>query len=264
MIFLWKIAAGDPAILKLCGQKSQKTFAVIGMLYLLVSSLIFISFFGLFYSIFDNFIVALLTAVIFTFLIANTCRLILISLEPQTLPIEESKGSLNIAYIIRFFVLTLFALFVSKCFETTLFGSIVNADVEEYMFYELGAVKVRDFDQSSMFVEHLIFLNKNHPWVWVITIMVVSIFYWPYILRHQLKKNKEYYSIKTNIDKTIVGNEYKHFKDVYIERVGDLIFDKRFILKERKYADAPYCIEKRKDNKKYKSNADFISATLPE
>jgi len=266
MEFFWKLAGADPYILKDSGEQSQKRFLLIGWLYIFVNVIIFLSFFGLFLGVFDRFLIGVLGAFLMTFVIGNIYRLTLISLEPQTLPVKEQKGSITASKIVRYTVVCLFAIFVSKCLETTFFGFLVDGEVADRMrLLNPGGMDRFIYEESSLFLEHMIMLNKHQQWVWFITIFVVMFFIAPVLLRSALRKRKEYYSIKRIIDKAIVEDFYKK-TNIYLQTIyGNFyrLYDdktKTFKGHREKYLDPPYNTKKKAEQRKYAgSMSDFAN-----
>lgn len=264
MEYLWKLAGADPFILKDSGEQSQKRFLLIGSLYVFINLIIFFSFFGLFVGVFDRFLAGVFGAVLMTFIIGNIYRLTLISLEPQTLPNKIGKGSMIASMSVRYIVVCLFAIFVAKCLETTLFGYLVDAEVE----FHMKSLTPRDgskfvYQESSLFLKHMIMLNKHQPWVWVITILVVLFFILPIVLRAALRKRKEYYSIKRIIDKALVDDFYKNTKSYLHQLYSNLYRQREKITRKKqsfqghqeRYIDPPY-------NTRLKTSSSRFNGTM--
>lgn len=200
--FIWKIGGADCKILKTSGKESQRSFALIGGLFLLINSIIFVAFFGLFFGVFDNFILSCFATLILGFLISNIYRLNLISLEPASLPRQESLGSMLLSYSVRYLTVAAFAFFVSKCFEMVMVSFFENQGLMNY-------------DGSDGYMKHLIQTNQEEPWIWLMTIAIVTLFISPVYLRHRLNHAHEYYSIKQTRDIRIVLDQYENFKKEY-------------------------------------------------
>jgi hypothetical protein len=259
--FFWKLAGADAYILQQSGKSSRYSFAVIGFSYCVVYIITFLSFFGFFWGVFHYFLIALLGAAIFSFLIGNIYRVVLISLEPQTLPVKPERGSIIFAYIIRVGTVLLFAFFVSKCFETMLFGHWVDKLIEGDLARKYGVSK---FDTSEMFVEHMKVLNQKHPAMWLITIFMALIFMYPVFLRHVLKGKQEYYDIKKDIDIKLVLHEYEKFKlirdKIYIS-LYEMYQDssKYFKTHVKVYVDEPFKTKKVSKKGASKSMDEFLN-----
>tara|TARA_R110000737_G_scaffold336727_1_gene356397 strand:+ start:8677 stop:9546 length:870 start_codon:yes stop_codon:yes gene_type:complete len=200
--FIWRVAGADCKILNISGADSQRSFTLIGGLFLLIYAIIFLAFFNLFYGIFDVFLLSFFTTIVFGFLISNIYRLNLISLEPATLPREESVGSMLLSYSVRYIIVAAFAFFVSKCFEMVL-----------VLFLEYEGLV--DYNGSEGYMEHLVKSNQDHPWLWLITVVIVILFLTPVYLRHRLNRAHEYYSIKQTRDIRIVLDQYKMYRQEY-------------------------------------------------
>jgi hypothetical protein len=246
MEYFWKLAGADPVILKDSGKQSQKRFLLIGVLYIFINLVIFFSFLGLFYGVFETFIAGVFGASLMTFIIGNIYRLTLISLEPQTLPMKKDTGSFYASMVIRYTIICLFAVFVSKCLETSLFGFLVDNEVNAHM--DSIAPKMPGkfvYQESNLFLEHMKMLNLHQPWIWGITLIIISFFLLPIILRAELRKRKEYYSRKRIIDKALVEDFYSNTQS-YINTIYGNLYkqykDKKMVYRvhEEKYLDPPF------------------------
>jgi len=258
--FFWKLAGADEFILKRSGESSRYSFALIGFSYCVVYAITFLSLFGFFWGVFHYFLIAFLGATIFSFLIGNIYRVVLISLEPQTLPVLREKGSIVFAYSIRVATVLLFAFFVSKCFETMLFGHWVDAFIEGELARKYGVSK---FDTSEMFVEHMKVLNQQYPAIWLITILISIIFLYPVFLRHVLKGKHEYYDLKREIDKKLVLQEYAKFEvirdKIYISLYAMYKDSGKYFKPHAKvYEDMPFRTKKVTKSGASKTMDDFI------
>ena len=143
----WRVAGADCSILEKSGKESQSSFWVIGLLYTIINGLILIGFFGLFWGVFENFLVASIGTIVLGFLISNIYRLNLMSLEPHTLPVKIEPDSLILTHIIRYSTVVTFAFFVSKCIEMV----FVNF-LENFGFMKYGG--------SRDYIDHMMLMNK--------------------------------------------------------------------------------------------------------
>lgn len=298
--FLWKIAGAECQILEKSGGDSQRSFYIIGLLYLIVIFSTFIGFFGLFWGVFRGkvilengdysydypFVSALLGGLVLGFLVTNIYKLNLMSLEPNTLPVQKENSSKILTHFIRYSTIVLFAFFVSKNIEM----EIVNI---------LESSGIFSFDMKEGYMEHLLRMNREQPWVWVITILTILIFVAPVYLRHRLDRAHEYYSLKERRDIRLVlehNHIYSEIKVVlyrkYYSRYNELyqayfvhpnapFFDKadellsnkvltiKRSLREKNYTehaeiydDEPFNTKKKVLKRKLESSEGFLKAIL--
>ena len=247
----WRVAGADCSILEKSGKESQSSFWVIGLLYTLINVLIFIGFFGLFWGVFENFFVALIGTVVLGFLISNIYRLNLMSLEPHTLPVKIEPDSLILTHIIRYTTVITFAFFVSKCLEMVFVNFLKN----------FGFMK---FEGSREYINHLLVMNKEHPWLWVITLIMIGIFSTPIYLRHRLNKAHEYYSLKKMRDIQLVNDQHLSFtneKTTIYRRVYSeysiVNENKTYQIPISKYVNEPFNTKEIKEQISYKTSNDF-------
>lgn len=278
---LWKIAGGDPQLLGISNKESQYSFTIIGILFIVVNLFTAIGFFGLFYGVFHSIITSLFGTLVLGFLVSNIYRLNLISLEPHTLPIVKEDATLFWTYLLRYSTITMLAFFVSKTFEM----SFIN------LFENVGLIHYGD---STKYMDHLIEINTEHLWVWMITALIILLFIIPIYLKSRLKDHQEYFSLKERRDirivrenhnlilqekESILKNLFSTFKNdveqiekehsVSIKQYPKIFPPHRdyfsYSLPTSLFKDPPFNTklkEKKKIN--YKSSSDFLSDILKE
>lgn len=257
----WKLVGADCFILYQSAHKSQKAFLALGMLYAFLSTVTFISFFGLFFGVFDGLILSLVGAFIFTFIVSNLYRLVIITLEPSTLPVVKIHKTKFWAYLVRVSIVILLATFISKVIETMLFGHWVDGLVEAEMSRVKTSENINQFDESSHFVEHLIKLNIHYPLINILTLFIVGLYILPIVIKHRLKKGNEYYQIKRIIDKQIVENEYQQMLKVKEKLLSNVCFkNDRIYTYIPIYEDEPFnTLKIDRERIPSKSHSDFLN-----
>ena len=267
--FIWKMAGADCELLERSGKDSQYSFFVIGLLYLVVIGLTFLGFFGLFWGVFRGevsedgvlqsveypFFTALIGGVVLGFLVSNIYRLNLMSLEPKTLPVKEENTSMFLTHTLRYTNVLLFAFFVSKNIEM----EIVNIMESAGIFY---------FNVKEGYMDHMVRMNKEQPWLWIITFVIGLVFLLPVFLRQRLNKTFEYYSLKERRDIRLVLEQYEEFlkmknqilSDHYLKykAVGiDKVYSYRKI-----YKDEPFNTKRIETERDLGTSDDFLDAVL--
>lgn len=178
-------------------------------------------------------------------------------MEPQTLPVKEEKGSLFFAYAIRYLVVSIFAFFVAKSLETTLFGFMVDDIVVNKYNYKIQSINTGlRFEESKLFLDHMIELNKAHPVVWLVTIIIIGIFLTPVIVRFRLRSKMQYYAIKEKVDIKMVKEHYlettlileRIYRNTYAAYNEDKL---QFNGHTQKYSDAPFNTKPIRNGKSY-------------
>lgn len=198
--FLWRLAGGDVAILSDSKERSQQTYWLIGLLYMIINCFVYVSFFGLFHAVFDNFLLEIPATLVMGFLVTNIYRLTLISLEPQTLPVPEEKGSLFLPYLLRYSTIGIFAFFVSKFFEMIVIGFLEDLSL------------VRNVD-SIGYMNHMTYTLKSQPWLWTITVFMIVLFLSPILIRHKFASMESYYNLKTRRDIRLVMEYFSTYSE---------------------------------------------------
>ena len=265
--FLWKIAGADAYILNQSGEKSQKSFQLIGLLFAVVNVIIAIGFFGLFFGVFNNLFIALFGTLILGFLISNIYRLTLISLEPQVLPTASNSVSKIYSNTLRFATIIAFAFFVSKTFEMVLIGLLESASLVNY-------------DGTSGYLFHMFTMNDRYPSLWLITMIIIGFFIIPIYLKYRLRNSTEYYSLKRRIDRQIVEDNYSYARRLeheavsayYLNEYVEVIENKEgrsfYVtnsiklenkVKPEKYEDPPFNTKLKVRQRSLKSSEEFTS-----
>ena len=294
--FIWKMAGADCELLDQSSKDSQYSFKVIGLLYLLVFGLTFIGFTNLLFHVFfvnsapynqsSEFISALFLAAflgfLISFLVGNIYRLILISLEPKTLPITQNNASLWLTNAVRITTVLVFAFFVGKSIEFLISFICHLGNYNEYL--------------SGKILNYLIQVDRTEPWTWLFTILVCTIFVLPILLSQRLKRENDYYQIKKSRDEKLVKEFYKDFtyeknrilKEIYkgysklqkeyfindnavfnrLKKDDELLGIKYFLENQKfqdhetDYDDPPFNTIKKYKTRKLKSQQEFLEAIL--
>jgi hypothetical protein len=250
------MAGGECYILDISGKDSQRSYLVIGLLFLIINIVVYSSFFGLFNGIFDSILVKLLGTLVLGFLVTNIYRINLMSLEPRTLPVIIDGKSFFLTFVVMYITVVLFAFFVSKCFEMIIVGIFENAGVIKY-------------DGASGYMYHLTEMNRNQPWVWLITIGIGVLFVAPVYLRHRLNKAHEYYSFKKKRDIRLVQEDYKKFKEKHSETIEKIYSNysnfgvtKKYYRPSVQFSDEPFNTKRIVVRREFKTNSDFLKDIL--
>ena len=254
--FLWKIAGGDCELLEKSGTVSQRNFWLIGLLYLMVNFIVYVSFLGLFYGVFKNVFISLLGSLVLGFLVTNIYRLNLMSLEPRTLPVVIEPSSMVLTHFLRYTTIGLFAFFVSKCFEMLAIS----------FFEEMSII---NYSGSDGYLFHMEEMNKTQPWVWIITTGVMVLFLTPIYLKHRLHRSMEYYSIKERRDIRLVLEDYKRYKEIHVHQMQNVykmyvkVGQNRTYTEPKKlYSDEPFNTKRIISESSYKTGSDFLNDIL--
>lgn len=276
MEFFWRLVGGDPFILRRSGEQSKYWFFVLGILFFVLTIITFSAFLGLFYGVIGSFMTALIGTIIFTFILKNLYRLVLISLEPNTLPVSQDAKNKPWAYFVRITIVFLIGAFVSKCIETMLFGHWVDDIIEGDLQKFFGGVAVTKFQESKYFILHMKELNLNYPWINIVTLLTVALYIVPIMIKHRLKKRNEYYQIRKVIDKRLVEERFSEFKSLYIRNMQNIYvqkfeLDKRLLKEDfdsqnamyvykyhQRYIDEPFNTQPILKYYSYKTTQEFL------
>jgi len=267
--FIWTMAGAECELLERSGKDSQYSFFVIGLLYLIIIGLTFIGFFGLFWGVFRGevsedgvvqsvhypFFTALIGGLVLGFLVSNIYRLNLISLEPKTLPVKEENTSLVVTHVLRYTTVLLFAFFVSKNIEMEILNIIESAGI----FY---------FNLNEGYIDHMVRMNKEQSWLWIITFVIGFIFLFPIFLRRRLNKSFEYYSLKEKRDIRLVREQYEEFLMIKNQILTNFYLKYKAVGIEKRYnyqklyKDEPFNTKRIDIERDLGTSDDFLDAVL--
>lgn len=215
--FLWRLTGADYLIIRNCSKEVQKIFGFTGVFVLLILFLCLISSFYAFDIIFDSIFCAMLFAGFWTFMIGNLYGLNLITINNNSLPQKKNIASPFFALAIRFCLIALIGIFISKPIELCFFGTVEQ--------------------------NHLLDAIKNlNPASWIITSIIVMIFFVPIIIKLRTSAQSSYGMRREEIEKELVISEYKAFKKIYSELFFNSTGEKNKF--EEIYIDPPYNTEK--------------------
>jgi hypothetical protein len=290
---LWKLAGADCQILERSGTESQRSFYVIGILYLIVIALTFIGFFALFWGLFGSYSEttvadfgshtagALFGSLILCFLVSNIYILNMLSLEPN--PLKNATTSNISSNIVRGTFVFMFAFFVSK-------------NIEMIIFSLLNAIGLISFDSQLGYMHDLLQLNEKYPKIWFLTIIIIWLFFIPIFIKIRLFKANEYYLHRRIVEKDLIISEHKQFlllkeeilkihyaqyqkiltkdfhgkfdpshlnKDLDLQHHYHFLSSRVYKPHVSKYSDEPFNTKlKKKDLSNIKDSQDFLEAIL--
>lgn len=103
------------------------------------------------------------------------------------------------------------------------------------------------FQPSELFFLGLLELNRNHPWLWLLSLFLLTLFLSPLLLKFSISPQSTYTRDKLLVQKRMILEEYDRFRKLYPElfhRVGHTE-----IIWEENYTDAPF--NKKRQRKDY-------------
>lgn len=274
--FVWKIAGADLQILNHSGKESQFNFLTVGIFYLLINTIIFFGFYGLFSKVFSSYIIGIVLGGTLTFLISNIYRVNMMSLDPPTLPVKRVKGSVRAAVVLRYFIISLFSIFVICLLITYYNYDKVSIEVHNEIIQKY--VKHDEIIESELFFMHLQHVFRKYPVSLIFILVNLFIFLYPIYLKRKLFGNHEYFRNKYRLDKKIVEDSYSDAMDElesihvrnYINyqtlrldsKFGKFIpedFSKmKFTLQDSKYEDPPFNTRLIKKDLDLNSHEEFM------
>jgi len=254
---VWQFSGADVQLLQFSGSDSRQRFRIIGIASIIIIAITFLAISNSLIQIFDAFWIPLIGAIVLTFLIISIYRLNMLSLEPASLPVETSEGSLAAPFIIRITVITLFAIFVAKQFEFLCFSGLISA--EDLQNLSINKKYIGQGDEQ--FMEKMFVLNTKYWFVWSMTAATVYLFLFPINVKYKLRRNEqEYYRKKSVLEQELVELNYSEFKTLYKKSFENKRFTKRSLpieFNDAQFLNPPFN-SKRKPKEVSKSESEFL------
>jgi hypothetical protein len=226
-----------------------------------------------------NVFVSLLSAAFLTFVFGNIYLLTIATFSRNVLPIRTSVSSTTFSIALRISFLVFLAIVISKPIEVMLVQgtSVLNNDIRSYkdeLHKQLDAGPLNDsqsdeirnkvhytIDHGNFFLHKVgvISLTGKYAWTWIITVLVVVLFVYPVIVKHQLKADSPYYLKLKEIQVDIIKRSYEGFKQnfsaITAEQTGTPM---EFY---EPYEDAPFNTIRKCDNRKsaFRKQEEFLN-----
>jgi hypothetical protein len=78
-------------------------------------------------------------------------------------------------------------------------------------YKNLGAV----LTASNFYVRKIQLINANFPLAWCMTIVVVTAFIIPIVLKYRIRNTSNFYEVKRDLEEKVVREDYARFKNIY-------------------------------------------------
>jgi hypothetical protein len=197
---LFKLSGEDYNIISECSGKIQFYYALIGFLVLLILLFSFASALYFTEQLFNNVLADIGVGIIWGYIVTNMYVLLLYTISPALLPIKERKNQeiktkqfeLSFSMILRIFVVILLAIIIAQ---------------------PLNVLFLKP--NSSALAFDIKYLLATNPFATINTLIVIAIFLLPIHLKYSIRNFGKFYEIKAEIEKQIIENDYKEFKDKY-------------------------------------------------
>jgi hypothetical protein len=112
-------------------------------------------------------------------------------------------------------------------------------------------------ENANFYIYGIVTLNKKYPACWLLTLISVSIFLAPAVLKNLISENSAYYSLKKEIETKIVLGEYLAFCERYRQTFLNLYgAEKNY---SEHYLDPPFNTIPITDTNVYLSERDLIA-----
>jgi len=197
---LCKFSGEDYTIIQQCNEKVQLYFSLIG---LLVSVILLCSFASALYFteyLFHSVIVDIGVGIVWGYIITNMYVLFLYTISPTLLPtkirnkqkVKTNRFRLTFSMGLRILIVFLLAVIIAQ---------------------PLNVLILKPNSTSLAFdIKNLL---ASNPLATVITLPVIGIFLLPVYLKYNIRKLGEFYEKKGEIEKRIIEDDYKDFKNEY-------------------------------------------------
>lgn len=112
-------------------------------------------------------------------------------------------------------------------------------------------------ENANFYIYGIVTLNTKYPACWLLTLISVSIFLAPAVLKNLISENSAYYRLKREFEVKIVRGEYLAFRQRYRQTFLDLFgVEKNYI---EHYLDPPFNTVPITDTNVYLSEGDLIA-----
>ena len=192
---LWIFSGEDLSIIRECDLKIQNRFSGIGIFVLIVLISCFISAYLFTDNLFHNPIQDFGIAIIWGFIVTNLYVLLLYTIAPTLLPINEKNTAvklnlINASLIIRILLLIILAIIVAQPFNVAIIDS-----------------------SSTAYAKSIKTLLSENPIAWINTLIVSLLFLLPVYWKYSIRNMGGFYEIKAAIEKRIIEEERKKLED---------------------------------------------------
>lgn len=250
--FLFKVVGEDPQLLNKCDDADiKKRFLMSGIIVIVIFIISFISFFFAFQKIFSKDFLPLLISVFVSLMLYNIYKLNLITLSP-------SKLKYSFGYIFSLFIRLVFFLIIGlaivKPVESVVYNGFVEFMSDDSQVSNANPLLGND---EGYFVSSLQLLNKEHPSIWIFTILFLALFTTPFFIKFFINPSNSYSRSKIVLNEKIIEEDYEVFKQQYPKLFKHSIEESLEL--EELYEDPPYNTIKKKDNRKIGDEKDFIT-----
>lgn len=111
-------------------------------------------------------------------------------------------------------------------------------------------------EKANFYIYSIVILNTKYPACWLFTLLSVSIFLAPGVLKNLVSENSDYYRLKKEKEVNLVRREYLAFRERYSQTFQDLFgVEKTY---PEHYLDAPFNTLPKKDTAVYLTEHDLI------
>ena len=189
----------DISIIRMCEEKIQFYFSLIGGFVMAILICCFISAFLFTESLFNSPIQDFGIAIVWGFIVTNLYVLLLYTISPAILPTSLKKNklkivvskdnSINASFILRIIILIILAIIIAQPLNVWLLSS-----------------------PNNTYVSTIKTLLSTNLLAWIITSMVAVIFLLPVYWKYSIRNLGGFYEVKANIEKRIIEDDYVEFK----------------------------------------------------
>lgn len=201
-LWLYKLSGEDYTIIQKCNKNIKLYFTLIGLLVFLI---LLSSFFSAYYfadNLFANGLIGLAVAILFCYVLATMYVLLLYTVTPVLLPSKSNLKNKRSSVFIKFSLSMFVRIFI------VILLAIVIAQPLNILFLN---------PNSTAFASDINYYFRKSPFMTINTLLYVILFLLPIFLKYKIRELGQFYSLKTEIEKQLIEDEYHFFKLRYIE-----------------------------------------------
>ncbi|AFL79715.1 hypothetical protein Aeqsu_0190 [Aequorivita sublithincola DSM 14238] len=244
-LVLWKIACEDYQVLLRASKNSRRAFSYSGIVMCLNYLIALLGLYQFFEIIFINIFIALILGAFVTVVFMNIYKLCLTTLN-------KDEKSFSLSYILSL---------LGRLIFVGLIGLLAIKGLESFLVFTIFE-RLNLVDYEGKILLSLKDINNKIPWIWVSSILLLLVFISPFLVKFSIKPSSKYVLEKRAIEKKIILDDYKRFKEIYKN-----IFYRDYKLPieyKENYLDPPFNNIPIVITKKLGNNEDFLNSLTTE
>jgi hypothetical protein len=229
---LWKLSGGDYIIIQACDKSIQNKFAFVGLFVCVNFLLCLLSGAYTTYHFFGNMLLSIPISGFFAWMVINIYLVLLTTLSKNKLPHAKDVKALGVSTAIRVAFVLFMAIIISKPIESFFFENhpFIISKLQQHretLIHDIlqGNERITAFDRivvtekiaDNYFFSYRLRQINYLPESWLVTLIIIGLFFLPAIIKYLLPGTNGYYNRKGILEKNLILKEYSEFLISYRE-----------------------------------------------